>query len=69
MVVQDTGLAPHYPLGEAILTFADIAGAATALATVREGYAHRCAAARAVAEEAFGAARVLGRLLADVGCA
>ncbi len=69
VIVQDTGLAPHYPLGEAILTFTDLASAAAALATVRDGYARRCAAARVVAEETFGAARVLGRLLVDAGCA
>ncbi|MCC6767162.1 MAG: glycosyltransferase family 1 protein [Deltaproteobacteria bacterium] len=69
VIVQDTGLAPHYPLGEAILPFADLADAAAALGSVREGYARRCAAARAVAAEAFGAERVLGRLLADAGCA
>ncbi|MCC6850452.1 MAG: glycosyltransferase family 1 protein [Deltaproteobacteria bacterium] len=69
VIVQDTGLAPHYPLGDAILPFADLEGAVAALGAVREGYARRCAAARAVAVEAFGAERVLGRLLADAGCA
>ncbi len=69
VIVQDTGLAPHYPLGEAILPFDDLDGAEAALATVLEGYERRCAAARAVAAECFGAERVLGRLLADAGCA
>lgn len=69
VIVQDTGLAPHYPLGDAILPFADMESAAAALAAVREDYPRRCAAARAVAVEAFAAERVLGRLLADAGCA
>ncbi len=67
VVVQDTGLAPHYPIGEAILPFADVEQAAAALAAVEEGYARRCAGARALAADAFDAARILRRLVADAG--
>lgn len=69
VVVQDTGFAGHYPVGEAILPFVDLASAAEALAAVEDGYARRCRVAREVAVDAFGAERVLGRLLVDAGCA
>ena len=69
VVVQDTGFAGHYPLGDAILAFDDLDGAAAALVAVEDGYARRCRVAREIAVEAFGAERVLGRLLADAGCA
>jgi hypothetical protein len=69
VVVQDTGLASHYPLGDAIVTFDDGEGAAAALTAVAGDHPRRCAAARAVAIEHFGAERVLDRLLVDAGCA
>ena len=69
VVVQDTGLAPHYPLGEAIVAFDDVDGAVAALAVVAEDHARRCEVARELADELFSAERVLGRLLADAGCA
>jgi hypothetical protein len=50
------------------LPFTDLDGAATALREVEHGYERRCREARALAAEAFGAERVLGRLLADAGC-
>jgi hypothetical protein len=68
VVVQDTGLAAHYPVGGAILPFADVAGAVTALSDVEHDYDRRCREARTIAAELFAAERVLGRLLADAGC-
>lgn len=68
VVVQDTGLAAHHPVGGAILLFDDLAGAAAALAEVERDHARRCRDARALAAETFAAERVLGRLLADTGC-
>jgi hypothetical protein len=68
VVIQDTGLATHYPLGDAILPFDDLDGAATALAEVERDYVRRCREARAIAAELLAAERVLGRLLADAGC-
>ncbi len=67
VIVQDTGLSAHYAIGEAILPFRDVEGAAAALATVEEGHARRCAAARELAGEAFDAGTILRRLLADAG--
>jgi len=67
VVVQDTGLAPHVPLGDAILVFRDVDEAAAALAwwkrATRDG-----ATAREIAASAFDAGAVLTRLLADAGC-
>jgi hypothetical protein len=67
VVIQDTGLAAHYPTGEAILPFDDVAGAVDGLARAERDHARRCRAARATAAEHFAAERVLGRLLADAG--
>jgi len=67
VVVQNTGLGGHYPLGEAILAFDDLAGAAAALAELDAEYPRRCQSAREVAASAFDARVVLARLLAHVG--
>lgn len=68
VVIQDTGLAPHYPLGTAIMPFTDVDGAAAAIAAVQEDHPRRSREAREVAAECFAAERVLVRLLADAGC-
>jgi hypothetical protein len=68
VVIQDTGLATHYPVGGAILPFDDVAGAAAALGEVERDYDRRCREARAIAAELLAAERVLGRLLTDAGC-
>ena len=68
VVVQDTGLAPHVPLGDAILVFGDVDEAAAALAVVEDGYAGRARRAREIAASAFDAGTVLTRLLTDAGC-
>jgi hypothetical protein len=68
VVVQDTGLSAHYPVGDAIVPFDDLAGAAAGLAATERDHARRCRDARALAAELFAADRVLGRLLADAGC-
>lgn len=62
-VVQDTGLAGHLPLGEGLLVFDDVAGAAAALQAVERDYARHAAAARALAAVHFDARRVLAGLL------
>lgn len=67
VVIQDTGLAAHYPTGDAILLFGDLEEAVAALATAEQDHPRRCRTARALAAELFGAERVLGRLLADAG--
>ncbi len=67
VIVQDTGLAGHYPTGSAILLFSDADEAAACLADVEDDYERRCAAARDIAADAFDAGRILRRLLADAG--
>ena len=67
VVVQDTGLSAHYPIGDAILVFSDVDEAVAALARVEDDHARRCATARAIAADTFDAGRVLRRLLADAG--
>jgi hypothetical protein len=67
VVVQDTGLAAHHPVGEAILPFRDLDEAAAALAEVERDYPRRVRRAREIAAADFDATRVLERLLADAG--
>ena len=67
VIVQDTGLSAHYPIGEAIVPFRDVDEAAAGLAAVEQKYRRHCAAAREVAAGAFDAGTVLRRLLADAG--
>ena len=64
VVVQDTGLADWLPVGEGVVPFSDLQGAAEALDTVRAGYDRHAAAARRLAETVFPADAVLGALLA-----
>ena len=63
VVVQDTGLAGLYPLGEGLLVFSTPEEAALAVRAVDADWARHAAAARALAEEHFDSARVLGALV------
>ena len=67
VIVQDTGLSGHLPVGEAILAFDDADGALAALEEVEHDRARRCRAAREIAATAFDAATILRTLLADAG--
>ncbi len=67
VVVQDTGLSAHVPIGEAILTFTDREGALAALEAAQRDHGRRCRAAREIAATTFDAGRILRRLLADAG--
>jgi hypothetical protein len=68
-VLQDTGFSQHYPTGDGVLAFTNMADAIAALAKIETDYRHHCEAARAFAERELAADRVLGRLLADAGLA
>src|SRR5436309_1009858 len=46
VIVQDTGLSAHYPIGEAIVPFRDVDEAAAGLAAVEQKYGRRAAAER-----------------------
>jgi len=62
VIVQDTGLAPHLPVGDGLLVFSDVASAAAAVERVESDYAHHAAAAAALARRHLDSDRVLGRL-------
>lgn len=67
VVVQDTGISPHLPVGRGLLTFRTEDEAAEALHEVERDYASHRRAARALAEEVFASHVVLPRLLALAG--
>jgi hypothetical protein len=66
-VVQDTGFPAHVPTGPGLHAFATAAEALAALAAIRADYPRACRHARELAESAFRAETVCGRLLADAG--
>jgi hypothetical protein len=63
VIVQDTGLERHVPVGSGVLTFTDLASAAEALERVERQYAYHAAAAAAFARDYLDSDRVLSRLL------
>jgi len=68
VIVQDTGIGKHLPIGDGLLTFTNVDEAARALAEVEQRYEHHAAAARQLARTHFDSDRVLGRLLEIAGC-
>lgn len=66
-VVQDTGLADLYPVGEGLLTFDSVGSALAAERRLERDYEGHCQAARDLAERFFDSDVVLGRLLDEVG--
>lgn len=67
VLVQDTGLASHYPLGEGLLAFSTIEEAVEGVRNIDADYTGHARAARSLAEREFDAARVLATLLEQVG--
>jgi len=67
VVVQDTGWSQYYPTGAGLFAFETADEALAGLETADGDYRRQCEAARAVAESAFAADKVLERLLADCG--
>ena len=65
VIVQDTGLSRHLPVGDGLLTFEDPDGAAAAVDEVNRRYTHHCLAARELAAGYFDSNAVLARLLED----
>lgn len=63
VVVSDTGLAEHLPIGAGLLTFTNPDEAAAAVDEVRSDPGRHALAARGLAEEHFDAGRVAQRLL------
>jgi hypothetical protein len=66
-LVQDTGLAEHYPLGEGLLAFSTLDEAVAGVGRIVADYASQSRAARRLAETHFDARLVLSRLLEQVG--
>ncbi len=67
VLLQETGLGEHFPVGDGLVTFDSLAGARDGAARIGADYDAHAAAARAIAEEYFDSDLVLGRLLDDVG--
>jgi len=67
VVVQETGFSAHVPPGPGLHPFSTAEEAVAGLAAIRADYTRASAHARALAETAFEARRVLGRLIADAG--
>jgi hypothetical protein len=66
-LVQDTGLASHYPLGEGLLAFSTLEEAAEGVRTIEADYATHARAARRIAESEFDARHVLANLVEEIG--
>lgn len=66
-LVQDTGLAGLYPVGEGLLAFGTLDDAVAGAEEIVAHYQRHAQAARAIAEELFDSDRVLGTLLAALG--
>jgi hypothetical protein len=66
-LVQDTDLAPHYPLGEGLLVFRTIEDAVDGVRRIEAAYTAHARAARELAAAEFESGRVLGRLVEEVG--
>jgi hypothetical protein len=67
VVTQDTGFGDVLPTGEGLFAFSTIDEAAEAIEEINAAYERHSRAARAIAQDYFDHAVVLGRLLADVG--
>jgi hypothetical protein len=66
-LVQDTGLAPHYALGEGLLTFSMLDEAVEGVRSIEAGYSDHARAALRLAEAELDARVVLTRLVEEVG--
>jgi len=62
-LVQDTGIAGRYPVGEGLLTFSTVGQAAAASAAIARDYRAHSEAARSLAESYFDSDLVLERFL------
>jgi hypothetical protein len=64
VVMEDTGLGRHVPVGQGLLTYTDLDSAARCLEAVERDYASHARAAREFAREYLDSDRVLSRILA-----
>jgi len=63
VLIEDTGLSDWLPVGEGLVTFADLNEAAAAVSRINDDYERHRRAARRIAENIFPAGRVLPALL------
>ena len=66
-LVQDTGLASLYPLGEGLVSFSTLDEAVAGVEAIHSDYRAHAEAARRLAETEFDARIVLSRLLEELG--
>lgn len=66
VLAQDTGFTGRYPVGEGLLAFRSLEEAATGVEAIAANYARHSRCAREIAEEHFGSAKVLSRLLENL---
>jgi hypothetical protein len=69
VVCQDTGIGNFLPTGEGLFPVLTPDEAAAAIEEINSDYRRHCDAARAIAEECFDNAKVVGKLFADLGLA
>jgi hypothetical protein len=67
VIMEDTGLGRHLPVGAGLLTYTDVDTAVQCLEAVERDYARHASAAREFAREHLDSDRVLARILAMVG--
>ena len=67
VVAQDTGFSNTLPTGEGLFAVTAVEEAAAAIEAINADYERQCRAARAIAEDCFGADMVVKRLLCDAG--
>jgi glycosyltransferase involved in cell wall biosynthesis len=67
VVIQDTGFSEFLPTGNGLFAFSDGEQAAAAIREIVSDYQRHQQAAREMAREYFGADRILGKLLVQVG--
>ena len=69
VVTQDTGFSKFIPTGHGLFAFSTPEEALAALETINRDYRAHARAAREIAQEYFDAAKVLAKMLRDVGIA
>ena len=67
VVLQDTGFSAHLPCGEGLLAVRSAEEAAAAFEEIERDYARHSKRAREIAGEYFDSAKVLGKLLDELG--
>jgi hypothetical protein len=63
VLIEDTGLTDWLPVGEGVVTFANLEEARAGIDRINADYAAHRRAARRIAEEHFGTEKVLARLI------